>query len=111
MVQEEQYLQKSRRCQPLGVARLSRVHSQTAPALATAASIVGLFQLPIVSNTPSFSSPLLVNPVTILPEIIDFFVVGSTIPGKIAAPWHLCRMENQQIRLDTDMRLVTTHQI
>jgi len=62
------------------------VGSHVAPALAAAATIVGLFQLLIVSSTSSSYSPLVVNPVTFLPAIIDFPVFGSIMPGNIAPP-------------------------
>ena len=56
------------------------------PASFAAASIVGRFQLLIVSNTPSCSSPLVVNPVIFFPEMIGLLVKGFNIPEKIAPP-------------------------
>jgi hypothetical protein len=65
------------------------VNLQVAPDDAAEASMVGLFQLLIVSKTPSSSSPLVVNPVTLRPVITDFPVEESMMPGKIAPPWQL----------------------
>lgn len=66
-----------------------------APALAADDSIVGRSQLLMVSRTPSSSSPRVVKPVTLLPEIMDLEVDGSIIPGKIAPPWHLAERNCQ----------------
>lgn len=60
-----------------------------APLVAAEASIVGLFQLLMVSRTPSSSSPRVVKPVTLRPAITDFPVEGSMMPGKMAPPWQL----------------------
>ena len=66
-----------------------RFNSHVAPALAADASMVGRFQLLIVSKTPSSSSPLVVKPVTRRLDMIDLPVLGSMIPGKMAPPWQL----------------------
>lgn len=65
------------------------VDLQVAPASAAEASIVGRFQLLMVSNTPSSSSPLVVKPVTRFPAMTDLEVAGSMMPGKMAPPWQL----------------------
>lgn len=77
------------KCQHVAVSPKGRLVVQVAPALAAAASIVGLCQLLMVSRIPSSSSPLVVNPVTLFPSMIDFPVVGSMIPGNMAPPWQL----------------------
>jgi hypothetical protein len=61
-----------------------------APALAALDSIVAAPHSLIFSTCPRSSSPLVVKPVTFLPEMIDFLVVESRMPGKIAPPWQLC---------------------
>lgn len=68
------------------------VYLQVAPDEAAEASIVGLFQLWMVSSTPSSSSPRVVKPVTLRPLITDFPVEGSMMPGKMAPPWQLQRL-------------------
>ena len=70
-------------------AMMISVYSQVAPLVAAEASMVGLFQLLMVSRTPSSSSPRVVKPVTFRPAIIDFPVEGSMTPGKMAPPWQL----------------------
>lgn len=65
------------------------IYLQVAPLVAAEASIVGLFQLLMVSRTPSSSSPRVVKPVTLRPAITDFPVEGSMTPGKMAPPWQL----------------------
>lgn len=60
-----------------------------APQEAAEASMVCRFHPLITSRMPCSSSPRFVNPVTRRPEIMDFPVAGSMIPGKIAPPWHL----------------------
>ena len=62
------------------------IHLQVAPEFFAAASIVGRFQLLMVSRTPSSSSPCVVKPVTFLPEMMDSLVSGSMMPGKMAPP-------------------------
>lgn len=61
-------------------------NSQVAPQLAAEASIVGLFQLLMVSSTFSSSSPRVVKPVTLRESMIDLLVLGSITPGKMAPP-------------------------
>lgn len=65
------------------------LYSHVAPESAAEASMVGRFQLLMVSRTPSSSSPLVVKPVTFLLVMIDFPVAGSMIPGNMAPPWQL----------------------
>lgn len=66
-----------------------KIYLQVAPLEAAEASIVGLFQLLMVSKTPSSSSPRVVKPVTLWPAITGFPVEGSMTPGKMAPPWQL----------------------
>lgn len=65
------------------------IYLHFAPLVAAEASIVGLFQLLMVSRTPSSSSPRVVKPVTLRPAITDFPVEGTMMPGKMAPPWQL----------------------
>lgn len=74
------------------------VHLHVAPEEAAEVSMVGLFQLLIASRTPPSSSPMSVKPVTLRLAMIDFFVLGSITPGKIAPPWQLNAYRVSRVR-------------